>query len=79
MLLQNVRFIFSRTNSTGTGTNVCYVEEIENVENYNGPPGLYTIISTEWAGLGESGVLDFIRTAYDRDVDENSTNSGNEM
>lgn len=71
--------IYLCTHSTGTGTNACYVEKIENVENYTGPPGSHTIISTEWAGLGESGVLDFIRTEYDREVDEHSTNRGYEM
>lgn len=57
------------------------MEKIENVENYSGPvdSGSHTIISTEWAGLGESGTLDFIRTEYDRDVDCNSSNSGSEM
>ncbi|KAJ6641967.1 Hexokinase type 2 [Pseudolycoriella hygida] len=63
----------------GTGTNACYVEKIDFVENYSGPPGTHTIISTEWAGLGESGVLDFIRTDYDRDVDYNSCNRGYEI
>ncbi|KAG4079874.1 hypothetical protein HA402_015005 [Bradysia odoriphaga] len=63
----------------GTGTNACYVEKIENVENYSGPPGTRTVISTEWAGLGESGVLDFVRTDYDRDVDFHSTNRGSEI
>lgn len=65
--------------NAGTGTNACYVEKIENVENFTGTTGSHTIISTEWAALGESGTLDFIRTDYDRDVDDHSSNRGSEM
>ncbi len=72
-------YLCTKKFNAGTGTNACYVEKIENVENYSGPVGSHTIISTEWAGLGESGVLDFIRTDYDRDVDYHSTNRGSEM
>jgi len=30
------------------------------------------IIDIEWGAFGDNGVLDFIKTAYDREVDNNS-------
>lgn len=38
---------------------------------------LQVIIDIEWGAFGDNGVLDFIKTDYDRKVDENSliTNS----
>ena len=34
------------------------------------------IINTEWGGFGDNGEIDFIRTKWDRNVDENSINPG---
>jgi hexokinase len=38
---------------------------------------LQVIIDIEWGAFGDNGVLDFIKTDYDRKVDDNSliTNS----
>jgi hexokinase len=38
---------------------------------------LQVIIDVEWGAFGDNGVLDFIKTDYDRKVDDNSliTNS----
>lgn len=63
----------------GTGSNACYVERIENIENYSGPATSQMIINIEWGALGDSGTLEFIRTSYDRYIDENSINRGKQM
>lgn len=55
------------------------MEKIENVENYNGPATSQMIINIEWGALGDSGALEFIRTSYDRNIDENSINRGKQM
>lgn len=66
---------------SGTGSNACYVEKIKNVENWDGPASNkeHVLINTEWGAFGDNGVLDFIRTQYDRDIDEHSINRGKQM
>lgn len=60
----------------GTGTNACYVEKTKNLQcatagNYSaGKP--HMLINTEWGAFGEGGVIDFILTEFDRDIDDNS-------
>lgn len=34
------------------------------------------LINTEWGAFGDNGALDFIRTEYDREIDEFSINKG---
>ncbi|KAG4072641.1 hypothetical protein HA402_004730 [Bradysia odoriphaga] len=63
----------------GTGTNACYMEKMENIENYEGPEASHMIINTEWGALGDNGSLDFIRTSYDRVIDNQSINSGKQI
>ncbi|XP_065170889.1 hexokinase type 2 isoform X1 [Atheta coriaria] len=65
----------------GTGCNACYVEEQKNAEFFNEPNhgSDHVVINTEWGAFGNDGCLDFIRTAYDRDVDENSINPGGQI
>ena len=65
----------------GTGTNASYVEDINNVELYNGHKGRKreVVINTEWGALGNTGSLDFIRTKYDHLVDTNSKNQGKQV
>ena len=36
------------------------------------------VVNTEWGGFGSSGELDFVRTKWDRNVDELSVNPGNQ-
>ncbi|KAG5672837.1 hypothetical protein PVAND_002926 [Polypedilum vanderplanki] len=62
----------------GTGSNACYVERVENAELYDGPANgkEYVLINTEWGAFGDNGALDFIRTQYDREMDEFSINKG---
>uniref|UniRef100_A0A665UNF7 Hexokinase-2 n=1 Tax=Echeneis naucrates TaxID=173247 RepID=A0A665UNF7_ECHNA len=54
----------------GTGTNLCYMEEMADNEVQK------MCINTEWGGLGDDGSLDHIITSYDVEVDQNSINSG---
>jgi len=60
----------------GTGTNASYVEDLQNVELYEGKAGKKkeVVINTEWGALGNTGSLDFIRTEFDHAVDKNSKN-----
>ncbi|XP_008290688.1 putative hexokinase HKDC1 isoform X5 [Stegastes partitus] len=64
----------------GTGTNVCYMEEVKNIEKTGGEQGaaemLKMCVNTEWGGLGDDGSLDDIITPYDTEVDQNSVNPG---
>lgn len=61
----------------GTGSNACYVEKIEKVENFVGESDKsHVIINTEWGAFGNNGALDFIRTKYDREIDEQSNEPG---
>lgn len=64
----------------GTGSNACYVERTENVDLFNGTKSKpYVIINTEWGAFGDDGSLEFIRTVYDREIDENSINPGKQL
>uniref|UniRef100_A0A8C6NKN4 hexokinase n=1 Tax=Nothobranchius furzeri TaxID=105023 RepID=A0A8C6NKN4_NOTFU len=56
----------------GTGTNLCYMEELKNIEKIE----QRMCINTEWGGLGDDGCLDDIITLYDTEVDQNSINQG---
>ncbi|XP_053320593.1 hexokinase-3 [Spea bombifrons] len=55
----------------GTGTNVCYMEEMGNVESVEGDEGKMCI-NTEWGALGDDGRLSHIQTDFDRQVDTES-------
>lgn len=37
------------------------------------------IVNTEWGAFGDNGVLDFIRTQDDQEVDQNSLNVGKQL
>ncbi|XP_042313433.1 hexokinase HKDC1 isoform X1 [Sceloporus undulatus] len=59
----------------GTGSNVCYMEEMKNIEIVEGEEGRMCI-NTEWGGFGDNGCIDELRTIYDKEVDEGSLNPG---
>ncbi|CAG0898463.1 unnamed protein product [Darwinula stevensoni] len=69
----------------GTGTNACYMEELDNVElvqdlpevNEEGPSQM--VVNTEWGAFGDNGELEFIRTEYDHEIDRNSINKGRQL
>ncbi|KAG8439389.1 hypothetical protein GDO86_005559 [Hymenochirus boettgeri] len=55
----------------GTGTNVCYMEEMGNVDSVEGDEGKMCI-NMEWGAFGDDGVLTSIQTEYDNQVDQKS-------
>ncbi|KAM3868064.1 hexokinase-2 isoform 2-T2 [Diretmus argenteus] len=59
----------------GTGTNACYMEEMENVELVEGNEGSMCV-NMEWGAFGDHGELDDFSTEFDRTVDDQSTNPG---
>ncbi|KAJ7324256.1 hypothetical protein JRQ81_017276 [Phrynocephalus forsythii] len=59
----------------GTGSNVCYMEDMKNIEIVEGEEGKMCI-NTEWGGFGDNGCMDDLRTTYDMEVDEGSLNPG---
>ncbi|XP_033226720.1 hexokinase-2-like [Belonocnema kinseyi] len=58
----------------GTGSNACYMERADKVEHWeverHGEREV--IIDIEWGAFGDNGVLDFIKTDFDRESDANS-------
>jgi len=62
----------------GTGTNACYMERLRNVELWDGDmeDPRQVIVNIEWGAFGDNGVLDFIRTEFDQEVDNKSLNKG---
>ena len=48
---------------------------------YDGPSNGkdHVLVNTEWGAFGDNGALDFIRTEYDREIDEFSINKGKQM
>ncbi|NXF47236.1 HXK3 protein, partial [Oceanites oceanicus] len=59
----------------GTGTNACYMEEMQNVGTVEGEQGRMCI-NMEWGAFGDNGCLDDIFTNFDRLVDEKTINVG---
>ncbi|XP_055745782.1 hexokinase HKDC1-like isoform X2 [Salvelinus fontinalis] len=62
-------------NKEWTRSNVCYMEEMRNMEMVEWDKGR-TCVNTEWVGLGENDSLEDIWTSFDREVDEGSLNNG---
>ena len=66
----------------GTGTNACYLEEISaigTVDPKDFPGQEHMVVNTEWGGFGSNGELDFVRTKWDKNVDELSVNPGHQI
>lgn len=65
----------------GTGINACYVERLDNVqlwdEDHDDPKQV--VINTELGAFGDNGTLEFIRTEYDRTIDQHSLNPGRQL
>ncbi|KAM6299576.1 hexokinase-3 [Aegotheles albertisi] len=59
----------------GTGTNACYMEEMQNVGTVEGEQGRMCI-NMEWGAFGDNGCLDHIFTNFDLLVDEKTINPG---
>lgn len=58
----------------GTGSNACYVERADRVEKWENKSKdiKEVLIDVEWGAFGDNGVIDFIKTDFDRQVDANS-------
>ena len=58
----------------GTGSNACYLERASRVQHWeterHGEE--HVIIDIEWGAFGDNGSLDFLRTEYDKELDERS-------
>uniref|UniRef100_A0A8C7DAY0 Hexokinase-2 n=1 Tax=Oncorhynchus kisutch TaxID=8019 RepID=A0A8C7DAY0_ONCKI len=61
--------------SQSTGTNVCYMEEMQNMELLDGSEGKMCV-NMEWGAFGDHGELDDFSTDFDKAVDEHSANPG---
>ncbi|NXN92093.1 HXK3 protein, partial [Rhinopomastus cyanomelas] len=59
----------------GTGTNACYMEEMQNVGTVEGDEGRMCI-NMEWGAFGDNGCLNDFFTDFDRLVDEKTINPG---
>lgn len=57
----------------GTGTNACYMEELQNVASVAGDSGRMCI-NMEWGAFGDDGSLNSLNTCFDRSVDQESIN-----
>lgn len=58
-----------------TGSNGAYLEKVERIERWESgsKEGLeYVIVDPEWGAFGDNGSIDFIKTEWDRILDENS-------
>ncbi|KAM5217240.1 hexokinase-3 isoform 3-T3 [Hipposideros larvatus] len=59
----------------GTGTNACYMEELQNVAGVAGDSG-QMCINMEWGAFGDDGSLSMFSTCFDASVDQASINPG---
>ncbi|XP_068460705.1 hexokinase-2 isoform X1 [Clinocottus analis] len=59
----------------GTGTNACYMEEMQNIELVEGDDGRMCV-NMEWGAFGDNGELDDFCTEFDHIVDNCSNNPG---
>ncbi|XP_024244122.1 hexokinase-1 isoform X1 [Oncorhynchus tshawytscha] len=62
----------------GTGTNACYMEELRHIDLVEGDEGRMCI-NTEWGAFGDNGMLEDIRTEFDREIDRGSLNPGKQL
>ena len=66
---------------TGTGSNACYVENQHTAEFFDESDrgSGKVLINTEWGAFGDDGRIDFLRTNYDRVIDQASLNPGKQL
>jgi len=68
----------------GTGTNACYIEHVNEIEMIDRDNEELSeeeqhhemVINTEWGAFGDKGEIDFLRTKWDKAVDQASLNPG---
>ncbi len=66
----------------GTGSNACYLEKTKNIKTLPSEEAQQSanmVINMEWGAFGNNGCLDFIRTAYDYEIDQCSLNPKKQM
>lgn len=66
----------------GTGTNACYIEKAINAELFDKPnleEDEKVLINTEWGAFGDYGSLEFLRSRYDHEIDQNSINPASQL
>jgi hexokinase len=61
----------------GTGSNACYIEKADKIEKWIDRDVSYddieeVVINMECGGFGDNGVIDFVKTNFDRDIDRDS-------
>lgn len=58
----------------GTGSNAAFLERADRVHHWEGERHgeKSVIIDTEWGAFGDNGTLDFVKTDFDREVDNGS-------
>lgn len=58
----------------GTGSNACYIEKADKIKHWEGDRHgeKEVIIDIEWGAFGDNGVIDFLKTDFDREVDNKS-------
>lgn len=64
-----------------TGSNACYLEKQSNAELFDGVNmgSGNVLINCEWGAFGDDGSLDFIRTSFDKQIDEHTVNPGKQL
>ena len=61
-------------------TNFKFFQQIDLVANgEKGTQNKHMVVNTEWGAFGEAGELDFVRTKWDKEVDESSLNPGKQI
>ena len=62
----------------GTGTNACYMENLDAVPKFSGDRNRYSqvVINTEWGAFGDDGKLSAYLTQFDRELDNLVKNKG---
>lgn len=58
----------------GTGSNGCYMERAERVQHWESRHERVrdVVVDIEWGAFGDNGCLDFLRSSFDKEVDDNS-------
>lgn len=65
----------------GTGTNCCYLEDLDKVELWTGDKDepRQMVVNTEWGAFGDKGEIEFVRNEFDRQLDEQSVNAQHQL
>ncbi|KAL3882227.1 hypothetical protein ACJMK2_028591 [Sinanodonta woodiana] len=65
----------------GTGSNAAFVEHVSNIEKWDScykddEDSSLVVINCEFGALGDNGCMDFIKTEFDRELDQHSNHMG---